>query len=446
MIQKGHVMNQAPWSFTPRVGAAWDITGHGDWVLRGGVGVYHDWPSLGQDENELKGNPPGWVIPNFIAGTTTAPIFGMGSTSNYPYGFPYPQFTATGLDSQGGLVGEQPSVGGVDPNLRAPNTYNYTATLARALGHNFVVSAGYAGSRSTGLISGSDGAGTQTYGTDINHYAGDLIQHNDVLTRLNPSFGSITYSMQQSSARYNAAIFAIKGTFAKTGYIDASYTRSSAYDNGQIYPTAVLSSQYWGPSPYDAPNRLSMMENYVIPLPGRHNSFVSGVLEKWGLSSATIFQTGYPFTVYTSAPFQPIQNSQGQVIGMQPGSGDYNADGDNYDFPNIAPGGYKTQRSRRAFLTGMFSSGQFQGPTMGTEGNELSDRFRSPNFEQTDFGITKTNRVKENLDFQFRCEFFNVFNRVNLTNVSSDLSTATFGTATSQSSPRWVQFSGKLTF
>ncbi len=44
------------------------------------------------------------------------------------------------------------------------------------------------------------------------------------------------------------------------------------------------------------------------------------------LSGTTILQSGYPFTVDTTAPFEPVFNASGQVTGMAQGSGDYNAD------------------------------------------------------------------------------------------------------------------------
>lgn len=446
MLQKGHVMNHPPFAFSPRVGMAWDPKGTGKWVLRGGVGIYHDWTTLGADENELKGNPPGWVVPNFLTGTTTAPVFAMGTSNTYPYGFPYPQFTATGLTDHGGLLGEQPSVGGLDANLAAPDTYNYTVTLEHALGRSLVASLGYAGSHSTGLISGSDGNGVQSYGTDINHVAGDLIVHNDVLHRLNPSFGTILYSFNQATATYNAVILALRGDFGKRGYINASYTRSSAYDNGGIYPTANPVTQYWGPSPYDAPNRLSLTEAFFVPALGQNNALLRRLTGGWELSSSTILQSGYPFTVYTSAPFEPIFNAQAQVVGMQPGSGDYNADGVNYDFPNAPSGGYQQPTSRHAYLGGLFPASLFGVPTMGTEGTEKSNRFRGPGFAVTDFGLIKANSITERMDLEFRFEFYNLFNRPNLTGMVSDLSSASFGTATSQYNPRWVQFGVNLRF
>jgi len=38
---------------------------------------------------------------------------------------------------------------------------------------------------------------------------------------------------------------------------------------------------------------------------------------------------------FTSEAFAPVSNSAGQFVAFAPGSGNYNADGDNYDFPDV---------------------------------------------------------------------------------------------------------------
>jgi hypothetical protein len=190
-----------------------------------------------------------------------------------------------------------------------------------------------------------------------------------------------------------------------------------------------------------------MLATYFVPSLGRNNAFLYRLTGGWELSESTVLQSGYPFTVYTSAPFEPIFNSTGTaVIGEQPGGGDYNADGDDYDFPNAPSTGYSQSHGRQAYLSGLFPASLFGIPALGTEGNELSSRFRQPGFALTNFGLTKSNRIKERLDLQFRFEFYNVFNRPNLTGMVSDLSSASFGQATSQYQPRWVQFGVSFVF
>jgi hypothetical protein len=277
------------------------------------------------------------------------------------------------------------------------------------------------------------------YGQDINRFAGDLIQNKDVLTRLNPSFGVISYGGNGASATYNAMIVSLKGRLGSRGFVTASYTRSSSNDDTQIGPTNNF-SQYWGPSAWDAPNRFSLAESYTVPGLKNTNSFLENVTGGWQLTSTTILQSGLPYTVSTNAPFEPLFDAQGNVIGMAAGSGDYAADGHNYAFPNAPSSGYQTPTSRQAYLSGVFTATDFGIPQMGTEGNELFNRFRGPGFAETDFALLKDQRITERTKLQFRFEFYNVFNRPNLTPVDSNLPDSSFGRVTGQTLPRWVQF------
>jgi len=84
-------------------------------------------------------------------------------------------------------------------------------------------------------------------------------------------------------------------------------------------------------------------------------------------SGITIYQSGTPFVVYTKASFQPVLNPGGQVIGFAPGSGDFNADGSNYDFPDVVS--YSQPTSRSAFLNGLFPATNFPTPALGSEGH-----------------------------------------------------------------------------
>jgi hypothetical protein len=447
MLQQDHVFNHAIANvFSPRLGVAWDPTGHATWVVRGGFGVYHDWPTLGNDENGLKGNPPGWVVPTFFsAGGTAPPIFALGTSNSPPFGFPYPAFVGTTLDSHGGLTGSQISVGGLDTNLSSPVTYNYTATVERKLIGDTVFSVGYSGSQSRNLITGGGQVSNTSYGVDINRFAGDLIQNDNILTRLNPSFGSITFAQNGAQGSYNALILNAHGRFARRGYFNASYTRSESRDDSQIYPTFTNLSQYMSPSIWDAPNRFALSFSYEIPGASSSNAFVNRLTSGWVVSDITLLQSGTPFVVYTNATFQPIQSSiGGPVIGIQPQSGDYNADGFDYDYPDVSS--YSQGTSRHAFLTGAVSLSQFPQPALGEEGNEAPNRFRGPGYADSDVSLLKNTRLFESLNLQFRFDFFNIFNRPNLTGVDSNLFDGTFGEATSQFNPRWIQLGLKLNF
>jgi len=433
MLQQKNVFNHALANvFSPRAGFSWDPTGGGNWVLRGGFGVYHDWPTLGNDENGLKGNPPGWVVPTFLStGGTALPIFALGQSKSTPSGFPFPHIPGMQLDSPGGLVGSQINVGGVDPNLGSPVTYNYTATVERGLFRSIVGSVGYSGSTSRNLITGSGQETATSYGVDINRFTGSLIANNGTLVRLNPSFGAITYAQNGAKGAYNALIVDTRGRFGRRGYFNVSYTRSQSKDDSQTYPTFTNLNQYYGPSIWDSPNRLSLSLSYELPGLNSGKGLAGRVTSGWTISDITILQSGTPFVVYTNASYQ--------------GGGDYNADGVNYDFPDVSSYSQKTGRAQ--YLNGVFSSAQFSAPMPGTEGNERPYAFREPGYADSDISFLKNTRISEAVNFQLRVDFFNAFNRPNLNSVDGNLADGgSFGRVTGQYNPRWLQLGANISF
>jgi len=444
---------------SPRVAVAWDPTGHGVWAVRGGFGIYNNWLTSANVQEEFRGNPPGLVQPTFVPGgvpnVSGPPIFELAASNTQPFNFPAPVFTA-GLDSKGGVSGLNFNIGGINPNLKSPQAAIWSATLERSFAKNLVASVGYTGSHSYNLVGGGDVAGNVSYGVDINAFAGNLQQINSLVpTRLNTSFGRITYADNNRYGNYDAVIFDLRGRFSH-GFLDASYTHSASKDDAGIYPTAANPGQYYGPSPWDAPNRFSLTFNYQIPGLNGGKDVLGHLTGGWGLTGTSIFQSGYPFTVINQHPFVPVCEFGGSncpsnanpITGLAANSGDYNADGDNYDYPNAAS--YAQGNSKAAFLSGVFGNPltqtQFTQPTIGTEGNEKQNGFRGPNFAETDLAVYKDNRFKERFNFQIRFEFYNIFNRTNLETMDTDPLDANFGKATGQLLGRWWQIGGRFTF
>ncbi len=445
VVRHTHALNRSISDvFSPRGGVAWDVSGNGKWVVKGGTGIFHNWPTLANLQEEFRGNPPGNIFPTFYGGQTPAPIFGFGTSNQKPYNFPYPTLPARSLNAAGGITGLQFSIGGIDPNLVSPVAYIYSTGVEHEMGTHFVAGVTYSGANGRKLLSGGGQVFNVSYGQDINELPGDLILHNSTVpSRLNPNFGSVLYTQNDRVSNYNALIVSFQGRFSRA-FFNASYTRSSSSDDTQVFPSYINPHQWYGPSNWNAPNRFSLAWNYQVPDVNHDSGILGRTASGWVLSGTTILQSGNPFNVYTNAAFDPLKDASGNYIGYAPGSGDYNADGDNYDFPNVAS--YQQGTSRSAFLNGVFTSANFAQPSFGSEGNEQFNHFVQPNYMQSDVALLKNTKIRESIGLQFRFEFFNIFNRPNLTNMDTNLPDANFGKATGQLVPRFIQAGANLKF
>ncbi len=492
LTPQSHVFNHdLNYVFSPRAGFAYAPGESEKWLVHGGVGLYHDYFTLGNSENALSGNPPSYITPTFYNnGSTAAPIFSFGTQNTYPFGFQYPQFGGNPLNSKGGFVGSQATIGGTAENLASPFTINFSLAVDRQITPDFVVSVGYVGSHSGNLVVGGGNVANTAYGVDVNSFQGDLIQHlsctenattnscSGVQTRLNTSFGAINYAFNGAISNYSGLVVSTRGRFARSAFLTASYTHSRSEDDWQNYPTAVPFFQYYAISPYDVPNRFTLGVSYDLPSPVHSNGFAKRTLGGWSLAGITVLQSGQPFTVYNGAAFaaQLINPALGMVPGniqYAPGSGDYNADGNNTDYPGIAS--YHQKHSRSAYLPkngGVFGgcpggvlpcgNGDFVLPAFGTEGDETPDQFRNAGYADTDVTVKKNIALAERFALELRLDAFNVFNRVNLVNSGSsvtsgaglttqpgldtNLQDGAFGQAQSTYSPRNLLISARLNF
>jgi carboxypeptidase family protein len=433
-------------NFSPRVGVAWDPSHKANWLLRGGMGLYKDWIPLGE-ANRITGNPPGLAFPVFRRGEAIAPVFSIGAQNSYPYGFTLPTLPSLELNEAGGLVGTRLNTGGIDRDIDPANTLIYSAGVEKQLPWELVGGVSYSGSRTwNGVL-----------GTDFNRVPGDLI--DDRLDRLNPNFASMYFEFNGNDVWYNGLIFNLRRNLTGATSFEAAYTLSKVEDLGQAgtrinrdAPYQLVSQNFYdrykAPADHDIRHRMSFAGTWHLPSSSGQTRWKRVLLDGWMIAGIGIFETGPPINVVNRAAFAALRDASGNFIGYAANSGDYNADGFNYDYPNSPSRDFTGSHSRDEYVAGIFTAADFPLPDPGTLGTLPRFFYRGPGFAQVDVGFVKNSPFlpASRSKLQLRLDAFNLFNRVNLGNVDGDLNSATFGRSTGTFQPRVIQFGVRVSY
>jgi hypothetical protein len=366
--------------FGPRFGFAYSVPSIRDFVLRGGYGMYYT-PEITNSWTTLTLNPP--IVKTFaFTGSATNPI-------PVESAFGAPGETRLGLFGSGAL----------DPNLRTTYTQQWNLTAQKRLPMDVYFDLGYVGSKGTNLTATYDGnrpIQIVTPGPGVPALASRRPFQGFDAINVTKSIGNSNYhSMQMKAERRSARGLTVLGSYTWAHSIsnaDISSVGGGAYLAGiQDYMNLAGSRS---DSVFDIRHRLSIAAIYDVPL-FRESSqrLVRTILGGWQLGTIITVQTGF------AAALTGVVDTTGTGVVSRPNM-----------IAGQDPMLDRGERTRARW----FNTSAFALPQPGQFGTAPRHPIHLPGMNQVDASATKNFRFTEKQQLQFRAEFFNALNHVNL--------------------------------
>jgi len=490
-------------NFGPQLGFAWsprELLGH-DYsnrlVIRGGFGIAYNSVST-SNTGDTRFNPP-FVdnTPTLTDGltcgpsvSTTCPILyvnSWGSNLKSPNNF---------FSNPSGLVTFDPNThlpplgaAAVAPvafptDLPTTQDFHYTLGAEYDLGHNWVASAGYQGSRTLNLME---------------HY--NLYNPGSAAgIAFNPEVNGITIYADDSKASFNAMLLELKHNFGQSFELDTQYRLAHSMD----YGSNAYNAPYWqwgnlnvlATSDYDVKQAFKMFGVWSPRLFRGDKSWMEKVAGGWSLSGILNAHSGFPFTPYygngevneyidgnpNNTNPSNIVHGYDPVFSFGPGAGGSSSNsGSGSLLPSASSGSFKpnfrtsTPFDGKPFFTppvvvpgtlfaclfqntdttdcgpGPINAAQPFGPLPTAPGIQRNS-YRGAGYFDIDatlskeFGLPPMKVLGENAKLEIRANFYNLFNKLNLSNPQQDIMSGHLGEAQNGLGSRVIEIQGRFNF
>ena len=440
-------------NFAPRLGIAWDVFGTGKTVVRSGGGVFYSSRlpglflndasisqpfSLRQDLTEP--SSPNNLIP-FDNPLQSVPSFAAQFPLRYTLGT-----VPSTVPFTGGV-----SVFGLEPGKKwvTPTTYDWNLTIEHQLLPDTLLNVSYVGLRGVHLRQdvylnpraigvGTDASRPFQGFTDIyqNHNTG-MSDYNALQVNIQKRPGGGRGPLKNLTLLGNY-------TFSKAMEIDLASNGGitdigSSKGSGMPFGNPNQGRFETGPAPgQDRTHRFVLSFVWDLPRLSGANRAIRAVAGGWQWSGIWSYMTGDAMTLLagTDRSLTALGNDRADYIGP---AGQYG---------KTAAAGSRTGCGSATCVPWLNTS-LFVLPAIGTFGNTGKGAFRGPGRTNVDTGLIKNFfpfRSHEEIRFQLRGEFFNVFNHSEFNDPTTSRNSGNFGGIYGAADPRIIQLALKFYF
>jgi hypothetical protein len=432
--------------WAPSAGFAYDLSGNGKTVVRGGFGTNY-YIDPGTNSFSAIEAPPNFQVATIYASSTPFTLSGI-SNLNFSTALPAVWGTANPSDH------------------RAPVTYSWNLALAHSFPAANRIEVNYVGNSSHYLV----GFGKQNVVPEGSEQGPWYGTYYDQLYRPYASYGDIATLYHNLNSNYNALQLTVT---RQKGWLNywGSYTlgKSLAYNAEDAFDM----KRWYGPTPFDRSQILSL--SFYMNLPafskqhmGNHK-LVNGIVDGWHLSGLFQAMPGGPISNNFGSEYTANRNTfaiYGTVSNTVGGVTNNNVSLASAAFADGTPDEVSVPKMicdpRKGLAKNQyFNPACFEAPSYLSNGTYRLPYIHGPAFINDSTGLFKSFGLGESRKLEIRGEAFNLFNHpwneflasdhnmymgFNALDVTAAVETPNAGTADNKTGHRELSLAAKFYF